>query len=114
MRISDWSSDVCSSDLRSFSDQTASVRSTSSGCSESIHPLPRARAGAMPVRSCQRGPTSSMSPLAEAVQGTCGLSSNDHDRKSVVEVTRVPVRVVLGDHGVIKKKITYRLNKHNI
>src|SRR3546814_13060908 len=78
MRISDWSSDVCSSDLAE-----ASWRGRS-------HVLCTAGRGALirPLHICG---------IAKPVMHAC------HDRKSVVWGTSVSVRVDLGGRRIIQK-----------
>src|SRR3546814_4140318 len=79
MRISDWSSDVCSSDL-------------SSGGS-----LPNAAS-----------PPSASRLISRSTRASARLSgldaSNARDRKSVVEGKSVSVRVDFGGRRIIKKK----------
>src|SRR3546814_14064022 len=82
MRISDWSSDVCSSDLFELVE-------------EGIVPL-RAR---IAERLHQSGPTVSQTVARMERDGLL-------DRKSVVEGKSVSVRVDLGGRLHIKKKMT--------
>src|SRR3546814_14371411 len=78
MRISDWSSDVCSSDLGSTP--------------------PRARSGRGAARSPrQPTPRGRRAPPAPAAR-------DGGDRKSVGQGKRVSVRVYLGGRRIIKKK----------
>src|SRR3546814_17200655 len=95
MRISDWSSDVCSSDLGGLEDSEKNKRSISP------HPwrFPPFGREEWPRRlpAIFGGPT------------TCirGRSAREHlraDRKSVVEGKSVSVRVALGGRRIIKKK----------
>src|SRR3546814_12393461 len=86
MRISDWSSDVCSSDLQQVAGQGGD-------------PLPR-----HPVDG----------PCAErpAAARLCGEGAADEervDRKSVVQGKSVSVRVDLGGRRLIKKKTHIQL-----
>src|SRR3546814_18434994 len=93
MRISDWSSDVCSSDLR-----RARVRQTRRGA---VRRQARAAAG-----ECRRLP----------VAGNRG-SERGPDRKSVVSGKSVSVRVDLGGRRIINQKtiqiIIYLLSQTN-
>src|SRR3546814_20640064 len=101
LRISDWSSDVCSSDLsgvsgtgRSF---TAAVRSSTA---RKVSRL-RAWAGVSPMasRTCSAGLVTfcSVGRLPDALAAVS-------DRKSVGVGKRVSVRVDLGGRRIIKNK----------
>src|SRR3546814_19333886 len=79
MRISDWSSDVCSSDLRPLSDDELDDL-----LSELQKRQKRAR--------------------AESQFGTADEAVIAADRKSVVEGKSVSVRVDLGGRRILKKK----------
>src|SRR3546814_19831985 len=100
MRISDWSSDVCSSDLRAAEGADG------------------ARAGA-DRRADRRGVGAE--PVLPAVhevprRGT-GSRSQGADRKSVVKGKRVSVRVDLGGRRILKKKnnkIRYETIRHTL
>src|SRR3546814_16340056 len=90
MRISDWSSDVCSSDLRHRRDQLseAAARCDATGDRivtlrplSSYHPPPGRRAPRRPVRRSLLG-----------------------DRKRVVSGKSLSVRVDLGGRRILKKK----------
>src|SRR3546814_17136283 len=106
MRISDWSSDVCSSDQRWTNQLSRQVRSADvelvaefsqiqTSISElmklqigdvlpiEIHPTITAHVGGVPVMECG-------------------------DRKSVVQGKSVSVRVVMGGRSIIKKKTKKR------
>src|SRR3546814_11389187 len=98
MRISDWSSDVCSSDLAARLD---SVRATR-------------QSAAMPDASKTTSPTSAgaASGDADPLRAHGGFADlvgyalkRWEDRKSVVEGKSVSVRVDLGGRGVFKQKI---------
>src|SRR3546814_12498887 len=97
MRISDWSSDVCSSDL--LDPETS--RNQRSACDGSRHPGPDSRPGRSwsldrilgerPRVGQDRSPT------------ICG-DRGDRDRKSVVSGKSVSVRVDIGGRRSIIKK----------
>src|SRR3546814_12034997 len=96
MRISDWSSDVCSSDLRQFREATLrsvapAVRFVSSGgWTRTTNQEPWRHEGAWAL-GC--------APLVCRAGGSCRL-----DRKRVVSGKSVSVRVDLGGRRIIKKK----------
>src|SRR3546814_11560634 len=92
MRISDWSSDVCSSDLR------RPPRSASQSCSRN-------------VRAKLSGPPETAA--ATAGRGSKGASAAMADRKSVVEGKSVSVRVDLGGRRIFKKKTTNSTNTYH-
>src|SRR3546814_20632489 len=87
MRISDWSSDVCSSDLTCLSCRAERARFTRATCPSTVstrsHPIPAAIAG----------------PCHDAVR-----NPDMPDRKSVVSGKSVSVRVDLDGSGNIEKK----------
>src|SRR3546814_14429220 len=103
MRISDWSSDVCSSDLRrlTISKKTATHQGqrplkNSAGAISAIagspsHSLRSSNSSNSFVRRCWK-------------YQVVFSSSVPADRKSVVSGKRVPVRVDLGGRRIIKKK----------
>src|SRR3546814_15173677 len=99
MRISDWSSDVCSSDLRNA---RRAVRDVSID-----PPLGRRGQGQRPVLLStvpQRLPHLLDPPAcgrADCARAATGAGTAD--RKSVVEGKSVSVRVALGGRSVIKK-----------
>src|SRR3546814_15861299 len=101
MRISDWSSDVCSSDLRNpvpHADFVAAVQGPgASGPAAAGAPVPRQCLGLHTVRGS-----------IGLVGGHGGHSGLDHraDRKSVVEGKSESVRVDLGGRRIINKKKT--------
>src|SRR3546814_14538430 len=94
MRISDWSSDVCSSDLpaRPSAEPAGGLRQLRSG--------PGRRSGAADPQYHGSGVVSGglPDPIVAAQVG------RGRDRKSVVEGKRVSVRVDLGGRRIIKKK----------
>src|SRR3546814_12391614 len=101
MRISDWSSDVCSSDLFGRVAEDGAPRQRvdfekmgMTGAARQRLETERARAG----KGIEHG--AAIEPcLALAVQQARRI-----DRKSVVEGKRVSVRVALGGRSFIKKK----------
>src|SRR3546814_11602275 len=113
MRISDWSSDVCSSDLRTFLQLVLPVR---------VVALGRASAGAAPAcssshRFAAAGPSRSIlrrysalfleKAACRSACETCRdgvVRGGALDRKSGVEGKSVSGRVDLGGGRIIKKK----------
>src|SRR3546814_17567268 len=104
MRISDWSSDVCSSDL-----VTAGI--------DFALALIAQMAGEAAAKAIQLGieydpapPFNSGSPegagpeVVEHLRPAMALMLDQRDRKSVVEGKRVSVRVNLGGRSIITKK----------
>src|SRR3546814_19237839 len=104
MRISDWSSDVCSSDL---------VDSVVGAVLQAVTVLVAAWLLALPLA------TASQPAVAAAINGSKVLADvnavapewlrkvpNELDRKSVVEGKSVSVRVEFGGRRIIKKKTT--------
>src|SRR3546814_11834198 len=92
MRISDWSSDVCSSDL--------AERRQGEGQGEAL---------ASPTRRARPAPAS-----FPGLRNTSRLTRpNGPDRKSVVQGTSVSVRVDLGGLRIIKKKNTHYTPRSN-
>src|SRR3546814_20859613 len=110
MRISDWSSDVCSSDLRIAAD--ADGRGLAQARIAGLeHRLIGQRAGARDDADAALGEDVARhdADLAFAGRQQAGAVGADQarlaDRKSVVEGKRVSVRVDLGGRSIIKKKI---------
>src|SRR3546814_11578556 len=91
MRISDWSSDVCSSDLPTWNEL-------------GLRPTPYALRSAMPAAYNHRHPAVGWSPTPP----TASACPTMIDRKSVVEGKSVSVRVDLGGRRIIKKKKTIK------
>src|SRR3546814_12780957 len=87
MRISDWSSDVCSSDLRS--------------CLRSQHGL-RTIVRRRRMANCARVGCR-FQASDDGVDHRAGLARVAQDRKSVVSGKRVSVRVDLGGRRILKK-----------
>src|SRR3546814_11941224 len=98
MRISDWSSDVCSSDLAVSSSQARAWRCASAISSRDIS-LDRS------ARHCW---PSTLPPSAARLNHLCAwirsTSTPPEDRKSVVQGKGVSVRVDLGGRRMLKKK----------
>src|SRR3546814_16221442 len=132
MRISDWSSDVCSSDWRSPSRPTLARKSS---CDPGITPVPWPAPGSVPVPSGAGGSVSgaffAQAPTASMViaaiiavlfrivmfsvlllllgNHSAGKKNRldalfEQDRQSVVWGKSVSVRVDLGGGRIIKKK----------
>src|SRR3546814_12052380 len=104
MRISDWSSDVCSSDLRPTLARTSSAlaRASSSPALPKLFHQRRSAIAAMARLSITDSPIST--------PGVWNL--RQIDRKSVVSGKSVSVRVDLGGRRNIKKKHIHRHNKN--
>src|SRR3546814_14103430 len=108
MRISDWSSDVCSSDLQRRSEVEVGVQFEDIGL------------GAI-AGIAERGDFAQVARLRHAAIGIFGIEQADIiavgiaaeriDRKSVVQGKRLSVRVDIGGRRCIKKKNTYRKEK---
>src|SRR3546814_18224584 len=95
MRISDWSSDVCSSDLSSYS---ATSRVTTLPEPIIAH-VPMVTPGRMVLFAPSEAPRRTR--MGETSQSA---SVSGEDRKSVVSGKSVSVRVDLGGRRIIKKK----------
>src|SRR3546814_18478456 len=104
MRISDWISDVCSSDLvaaKSFCHQSTSC---TAGSTRTVSP---ARQESMPIVVPRSTPSAKATkPMTKPQQSTTSRSSQSPQRarKSVVSGKRVSVRVDLRGRSIIKKK----------
>src|SRR3546814_13377967 len=97
MRISDWSSDVCSSDLNAFY-RTAPFRKMPDRFRPQSGPYPRGGIGTIGQgKGCAAAPRPESCP-------------KDRDRKSVVEGKGVSVRVDIGGRRSIKKKNNTKTN----
>src|SRR3546814_11853493 len=105
MRISDWSSDVCSSDLPQRNEDGGR-------CDPEHHRFIRHHPAHDETSSCLILPSSrSRRPRATWPRSGRGSSpSPTRDRKSVVEGKSVSVRVDLGGGRIIKKKKEERMN----
>src|SRR3546814_11994474 len=117
MRISDWSSDVCSSDLMQLLDVVLGERDVLPRREHQFHQLGVAghfllvAAGeSFDLQIRQQPLHLAVGQLAalDAGGGTDALDGGDppQDRKSVVSGTSVSVRVVLGGGQVLTKKKT--------
>src|SRR3546814_15123719 len=95
MRISDWSSDVCSSDLARRAAAAAQARLRDRFARYFPPAAAQARGGALARRADRR------------TAGRAGA-----DRKSVVEGKSVSVRVDLGGRRIIKKKNDNKFHNH--
>src|SRR3546814_17876860 len=117
MRISDWSSDVCSSDLSDIVLPTASWYEkddlNTSDMHPFIHPLSAAVDPVWESRSdwdIYKGIAKKFSEVAPEVLGVehdvvlTPIQHDSPDRKSVVKGKSVSVRVDLGGSRIIKKK----------
>src|SRR3546814_14472899 len=117
MRISDWSSDVCSSDLRYSAEAWRSLLRPSAETftlpTASAEKLPpsadsasarRNTEGPAPVTATRTpaGPLATMTPTMASREA--GLANFPHERQSVGQGTRVPVRVDLGGRCILNKK----------
>src|SRR3546814_18406082 len=90
MRISDWSSDVCSSDLAARRPEELADRADGPGA------LRRLRAA--------RDDHPRAAGVAPADRSRAGCTARRQDRKSVVSGKSESVRVDLGGRRIIKKK----------
>src|SRR3546814_20666534 len=103
MRISDWSSDVCSSDLPGTWVQTSRVRSAKSSIFQACRPMLRFAA------MWHAMPTAALPPAHQRTR----TAQPDEDRKSVGSGKSVSVRVDLGCRRDIQKK-TSNANDHSV
>src|SRR3546814_12046834 len=110
MRISDWSSDVCSSDLKNRRSQLRRPR-------VQIQKLLRRSIATLATPSMPGRITACRSPASSAsTRKRFWPSTLEVDRKSVVEGKSVSVRVDLGGRRILKKKNTpiHRITTTNI
>src|SRR3546814_17138767 len=107
MRISDWSSDVCSSDLQQKFDQAEQrFREAEEIASGRKKPTP-GTAEAPAEGEGEGKPAASPKPGIDVKAMVRAIQFGDEreaDRKSVVEGRRVSVRVNLGGRRIIKNK----------
>src|SRR3546814_20787786 len=100
MRISDWSSDVCSSDLRDCRTAQGGRARPSPGRNRSSHRMPQP-----PQHGRTDGRTLRQGCRQQPGRSLChDRSRRFQDRKSVVKGKSVSVRVDLGGRRIIKKK----------
>src|SRR3546814_1365823 len=95
MRISEWRSDVCSSDLFHGTARTGDA-AYAGRLSPSVRQAERSGGSRL---VCHRRPATR--PV-QGDRGAAGRGTEELDRKSVAEGTRVSVRVDLGDRRSIK------------
>src|SRR3546814_12654206 len=108
MRISDWSSDVCSSDLVNSLLSPESMSSSAASRNRCTRFSARVRA-----ESSDRA-TASSRQLGGASAATSAPDALFGDRKSVVAGKGVSVRVDLGGCRIIKKKKQEETKHHNV
>src|SRR3546814_12981073 len=109
MRISDWSSDVCSSDLRIV--DSPSAANGHSAVNKPTAFAMHANARRARSRSANARPRAWLAATCSATAPTTVATTNTADRKSVGEGTSVSVRVDLGGSRIIKKKTTKKHTK---
>src|SRR3546814_17255739 len=105
MRISDWSSDVCSSDLMGVRPGRSSAWTNWTSCSCAVAEQPWRRA----VLAADRLPPETMRPRPSSF--LLSAPPPAIDRKSVVSGKRVSDRVDLGGRRILKKK---KITEYNI
>src|SRR3546814_16025294 len=114
MRISDWSSDVCSSDLRMagrHADVRRHFRMTAGIGQRTAAGKGTAGAEIGKVRHCARNGRQRRARMRPA--GPPSRHGGETDRKSVGEGTRVAVRVDLGGRPPIEKKNNKKNSQKN-
>src|SRR3546814_20039864 len=99
MRISDWSSDVCSSDLLPEECRRADILIAAVGMATNIPPHNLSEVIDATIAMID-DPAIDVEGLMQHIPGP----DFPTDRKSVVSGTSVSVRVDLGGRGIIKKK----------
>src|SRR3546814_15254988 len=103
MRISDWSSDVCSSDLAII------VAKVNAAEDEQVERAEAQARDLNPSATIIRGASPVVLDDPEQVRGKRVLVVDDGpDRKSVVSGKSVSVRVALGGRRILKKKTQYK------
>src|SRR3546814_16741313 len=108
MRISDWSSDVCSSDLNASENPSCGSRRAHFR----LRPSPsRISMGLSTLMNCLGAFCSTMPAERSKYTKVAALPSMMGDRKSVVKGKSVSVRVDLGGRRIIKKKNTKTIHK---
>src|SRR3546814_11660036 len=111
MRISDWSSDVCSSDLRYDAIGGKAVVGPADRDADHDRLVvgdPRFRAHDRRMHD-----PLTVDHAAEAARPGGVDDRRREDRKSAVEGKSVSVRVDLGGRRILKKKTTKKINKHS-
>src|SRR3546814_20269133 len=102
MRISDWSSDVCSSDIAAFTAKFTDIQLQATGIT--------AASGLPGVDSTNAPSNTALSINAGSARAkgveVDGIVSPTRDRKSVVEGKSVAGRVDIGGRRINKKRIT--------
>src|SRR3546814_15698951 len=93
MRISDWSSDVCSSDLA-----TRALRNEATAAARAARTVNDRRAG------LNQAPSAIATRNYAAAMERARVAAGNLDRKSVVSGKSVTVRVELGGRRIITKK----------
>src|SRR3546814_19673231 len=112
MRISDWSSDVCSSDLcRELAGEFFTKTATGVGILSVKEPESRLRARLIDNLS-GHARLSEVAVAAFTIKAWNARRAGRTDRKSVVSGKSVSVRVDLGGGRVIKKKKSKREKKN--
>src|SRR3546814_13680235 len=106
MRISDWSSDVCSSDLVVEGEQRAGVphRRERRGCPATDLLGGRGLVAQLRVGRLEGAQLAEQLVVLGVGDDRCVLDVVALDRKSVVSGKSVSVRVTLGGRRIIKKK----------
>src|SRR3546814_13283565 len=106
MRISDWSSDVCSSDLLRWKARTDWLASEASSQSKPAGSASRRHMAGCSAWARLSAATSCCTPAWRGSSSRCQsrLRDSDQDRKSGVWGKSVSVRVDLGGRRFIKKK----------
>src|SRR3546814_14060237 len=109
MRISDWSSDVCSSDLHALPDLDRQCRNNcQTQPPQEWHPRER-----QPKGERQRGETQQMMQLVLLIeQPRYRFRLHAVDRESVGEGKRVSVRGDTGGRRISKKKLHEKIQIH--
>src|SRR3546814_11066530 len=106
MRISDWSSDVCSSDLQKLVEK---LKQRTGEKTSSLQALGRIERDSVKGRSARH--TERWDRLRD--EQRADREKRKEDRKSVVWGKSVSVRVDLGGRRIIKKKNTKNQQKEN-
>src|SRR3546814_18617986 len=112
MRISDWSSDVCSSDLASV---RRFVRFQDDGSVRDIAEVGRGSLGLSAAGTDAVGDDPGMAASWQIDISACNplIEIISRDRKSVVEGKSVSVRVDIGGRRIIKKKTQNNIRREN-